>query len=123
MVCPRKPPAQIHTTVTTLPPDDASESSGDGDFTFQMMTQVAKPFVPTPGPRTYAEVLLTQHTTSPPCATVLAQGATSSPHRPINKDLVLLDSQSTVHLFSQPEHVSNIRALILLFGPIATRVR
>ena len=121
MVCPRKPPAQIHTTVATLPPDDASESSGDGDFTFQMMTQVAEPFVPTPGPRTYADVLLKQH--SPPDATILTQGATSSPHRPINKDLVLLDSQSTVHLFSQPEHVSNIRALILLFGPIATRVR
>ena len=77
MVCPRKPPAQIHTTVATLPPDDASESSGDGDFTFQMMTQVAEPFVPTPGPRTYAEVLFKQHTTSPSDATILTQSATS----------------------------------------------
>lgn len=102
----------LKSTLLLLPllPDDASESSGDGDFTFQMMTQVAKPFVPKPGPRTHAEVLLTQHTTSPPIATILAQGATSFPRRLINKDLVLLDSQSTVHLFSQPEHVSNIRA-------------
>ena len=108
-VCPRKPPAQIHTTVGTLPPDDASESSGDGEFTYHMMTQVAKPFVPTHRSRSYAEVLLAQPVTSPPGKTILAQGASSSPRRPLNKDLVLLDSQSTVHLFSQPEHVSNIR--------------
>jgi hypothetical protein len=28
--------------------------------------------------------------------------------RPINSDLLLLDSQSTVHLFSRPEHANNI---------------
>jgi hypothetical protein len=31
------------------------------------------------------------------------------PSQPINKDFVLLDSQSTVNLFSNPQHVTNIR--------------
>ena len=35
---------------------------------------------------------------------------------PISSDLLLLDSQSTVHLFSQPEHVDNIH-------PAATPIR
>jgi hypothetical protein len=40
---------------------------------------------------------------------VLAQDSSLPAHRPISSDLLLLDNQSTVHLFSQPEHVSNIR--------------
>ena len=43
------------------------------------------------------ETLLTQKTSPPPL------------RRPIDSDLLLLDSQSTVHLFSCPEHVNNIR--------------
>jgi alpha-D-ribose 1-methylphosphonate 5-triphosphate synthase subunit PhnH len=41
---------------------------------------------------------------------LLAQTSSNRPsRRPIDSDLLLLDSQSTVHLFSHPEHVTNIR--------------
>jgi hypothetical protein len=43
---------------------------------------------------------------------LLVQKSGSSPRRPICSDLVLLDSQSTVHLFSDPNHVKNIRPAI-----------
>ena len=42
--------------------------------------------------------------------TLLTQKTSPSPlHCPIDSDLLLLNSQSMVHLFSRPEHVSNIR--------------
>ena len=44
-----------------------------------------------------------------PVLLVLAQDTSLPARRPISSDLLLLDSQSTVHLFSQTEHVSNIR--------------
>jgi hypothetical protein len=40
---------------------------------------------------------------------ILTQDVTQMPRLPISLDLLLLDSQSTVHLFSQPDHVHNIR--------------
>jgi len=80
-VCPqRKPlPDQVHAMTTGH--DDASESSDDESIL--ILTQVDK------------ELLLTQDS-MPACAT-------------IGSNLVLLDSQSTVNLFSRPEHVKNIR--------------
>ena len=81
-VCPTKrPPEQIHAIATA--PDDASESSEDDSVLILAQTT--------------SEALFTQDHTS------------SQPHRPISTDLLLLDSQSTVHLFSHPEHVNNIR--------------
>jgi hypothetical protein len=81
-VCPdaKPPPAQI--LAMTSGHDDASESSDEESV-----------------------IILTQHDDA-----ILAQAST--PHdarRPINSDLLLLDSQSTVHLFSRPEHVTHIR--------------
>ena len=82
IACPdAKPlPAQIH--AMTSGHDDASDSSDDESVI--ILTQVD-------------EMLLAQDSPTP------------SSRRPINSDLVLLDSQSTVHLFSRPEHVTNIR--------------
>ena len=81
-VCPdlKPPPAQIH--AMTSGHDDASESSADKSVI--ILTQ-------------YDEALLTQASDHQPA------------RRQINSDLLLLDSQSTVHLFSHPEHVTNIR--------------
>jgi hypothetical protein len=39
---------------------------------------------------------------------VLVQDDSAAESRPLNSDLVLLDSQSTVDLFSNPNHVTNI---------------
>jgi len=49
---------------------------------------------------------------SPPSAqdeVVITQDTSQPTRHPISSDLLLLDSQSTIHLFSQPEHVANIR--------------
>ncbi len=88
-VCPRKqpPPEQIHAMVPE--PDDASVTSDDDSVLF--LSQLGEAFFPTSD-----EVFLT-HTSTPP------------PRRPISSDLVLLNCQSTVHLFSDPTHVANIR--------------
>jgi len=80
-VCPQRkpPPDQIH--AMTAGQDDASESSDDESIL--ILAQVDE------------ELILTQGDT---------------PARaPIDSNLVLLDSQSTVNLFSRPEHVTNIR--------------
>ena len=81
-VCPelKPPPAQIHAMATGQ--DDASDSSDDESVI--ILTQ-------------YDEAIFTQDSSAP------------AARRPINSDLLLLDSQSTVHLFSDPEHVTNIR--------------
>jgi hypothetical protein len=75
----KPPPVQIHTF--TMGQDDASVSSAEESVA--ILAQVD-------------ETLLTQKT-SP-----------SSLPRPIDLDLLLLDSQLTVHLFFRPEHVNNI---------------
>ena len=41
--------------------------------------------------------------------TVLVQDDSAAKCHPINSDLVLLDSQSTMDLFSNPDHIINIR--------------
>jgi hypothetical protein len=40
---------------------------------------------------------------------ILVKDDSAAKHHPINTNLVLLDSQSTVDLFSNPDHVTNIR--------------
>ena len=109
--CPhRKPPDQIHVMATA--PDDASVSSAEDSVV--IMPQTHDAVVP-PIRRSYAEAVHSQVTPSgpsPPSTTdevVLAQNTSRPAHRPISSDLLLLDSQSTVHLSSQPEHVANIR--------------
>ncbi len=100
-VCPyKKPPEQIYTIAAE--PDDASESSGEGNVL--ILAQVDHVFVPsatmaTPGyqrPPTKEGFFFTQDAATPTCC-------------PISSNLLLLDSQSMVHLFSQPEHVDTIR--------------
>ena len=54
-------------------------------------------------------LILAQVDASTPDGAIFTQDATQVPRRPISSDLLLLDSQSTVHLFSQPNHVHNIR--------------
>ena len=111
--CPqRNPPAQVHAMATA--PDDASVSSADDSVI--IMTQTHEAIVPT-FRASYADIVRSSGppTTSPSDAILLSQTA-STPRRPISSDLLLLDSQSTVHLFSQPEHVANIR-------PAATPIR
>ena len=95
-------------------PDDASVSSDDDSVI--IMTQTHEAIVPT-FRASYADIVRSSGPppTSPSDAIVLSQTA-STPRRPISSDLLLLDSQSTVHLFSQPEHVTNIR-------PAATPIR
>ena len=84
-VCPtKKPPEQIHAIATE--PDGASVSSEDNSI-----------------------LILAQVHSPPPDGTILTQDVTQMPRCPISLDLLLLDSQSTVHLFSQPDHVHNIR--------------
>jgi hypothetical protein len=109
-VCPQKrPPEQIHAMATA--PDDASVSSADDSIL--IMAQTHDAILP-PQRKSYADAVLTQVAVSgpsPPSAqdkVVLAQDTSLPARRPISSDLLLLDSQSTVHLFSQPEHVSNI---------------
>ena len=108
VVCPyKKPPEQIHAIVTE--PGNVSVSSGEDNVL--ILAQVDDNFVSsttttTPvsqRPPTQEGFFFTQDTAAPTC-------------RPISSDLLLLDSQSTVHLFSQPEHVNNIR-------PAATPIR
>jgi hypothetical protein len=85
--CPRKqPPDQIHAMANDA--DDASVSSDDESVL--ILAQVAEPLPPS------------SH------GVILAQQSDTSSRRPICSDLVLLDSQSTVHLFSDPTHVKNI---------------
>ena len=80
-VCPdtKIPPAQIHAITTGH--DDASESSKEESVIILIQVD---------------EALLTQ------------KASTSTSPCPINSDLLLMDSQSTVHLFSGLEHVSDI---------------
>jgi hypothetical protein len=110
-VCPqKKPPEQVHAMATT--PDDASVSSEDDSIL--IMAQTHDAILPLQR-KSYAETVLTQVAASgpsPPSAqdeVVLAQDTSQPTRRPISSDLLLLDSQSTVHLFSQPKHVANIR--------------
>jgi hypothetical protein len=109
--CPqKKPPDQIHVMATA--PDDTSVSSDEDSIV--IMTQTHDAFVPQLH-KTYAEAARAQVFPSgppPSSATadvVLAQSTTLPARHPISSDLLLLDSQSTVHLFFQPEHVANIR--------------
>ena len=107
--CPqRNPPAQVHAMAAA--PDDASVPSDDDSVL--IMTQTHEAIEP-PRRASYADIV--RSSGSPTDAIVLAQPASKS-RRPISSDLLLLDSQSTVHLFSQPEHVANIR-------PAATPIR
>ena len=93
-------------------PDDASVSSADDSIL--IMAQTHDAILP-PQRKSYAEAVLTQVAVLHPSPlsaqdkVVLAQDSSLPARRPISSDLLLLDSQSTVHLFSQPEHVSNIR--------------
>ena len=111
-VCPqqKKPPEQVHAMATT--PDDASVSSEDDSIL--IMAQTHEAILP-PQRKSYAETVLTQVAASgpsPPSAqdeVILAQDTSQPTCHPISSDLLLFDSQSTVHLFSQPEHVVNIR--------------
>ena len=83
-VCPtKKPPEQIHAIATE--PDDASVSSEDNSI-----------------------LILAQVHSPPPDGTILTQEVNQMPRGPISLDLLLLDSQSTVYLFSQPGHDHNI---------------
>ena len=99
-------------------PDDASVSSEDVSVLILAQVDDSIP-VPSPErltvpPRTYADALLgigipthNNHSSTPDGA-IFTQDTTQVPRRPISSDLLLLDSQSTVHLFSQPDHVHNI---------------
>jgi hypothetical protein len=117
-VCPtKKPPEQIHAMATE--PDDASVSSEDESVLILAQVDESIP-VPSPvrltvPPRTYADALIgigipthNNHSSTPDGA-IFTQDTTQVPRRPISSDLLLLDSLSTVHLFSQPDHVHNIR--------------
>lgn len=116
-VCPQKnPPEQIHAMATGA--DDASVSSADDSVLILAQVADSIPVCSLSSsafpPRTYADALRGRGTRSvsahsPPNDVILAQDITPAPRRPISSDLLLLDSQSTVHLFSQPDHVHNIR--------------
>ena len=81
MVCPDAKPPPGPDSCYYYRPDDALVSSAEESVA--ILAQVDK-------------TLLTLTTSPPPL------------RRPIDSDLLLLDSQSTVHLFSRPEHVNNI---------------
>jgi hypothetical protein len=97
-------------------PDDASVSSEDNSVLILAQVDDSFPPVRSPiPPCTYADALLVigisphhGHSSTPDGA-IFTQDATHVPHCPISLDLLLLDSQSMVHLFSQPDHVQNIR--------------
>ena len=90
-VCPdAKPPAQIHAIATTT--DDASDASDESSVLILMQTHndiITSSNTPA--------VVLTQATTQPPC------------RANVSSDYVLLDSQSTIDLFTNPALVNNIR--------------
>jgi len=105
-VCPtKKPPEQIHAMATE--PDDASVSSEDRSILILAQVGDSIP-VPSPvhltvPPRMYADALLGNgipthngHSSTHDGA-IFTQDATQVPRRPISSDLLLLDSQSTVH--------------------------
>jgi hypothetical protein len=112
--CPQwKPPDQIHTMAST--PDNTLVSSNKDSVV--IMTQTHDTIVPQLR-ITYAKAVRAQvspSSPSPSSATdevVLAQNTSLPTRRPISSDLLLLDTQSRVHLFSQPEHVANIRPAV-----------
>jgi hypothetical protein len=96
-------------------PDDASASSEDDSMLILAQADDSIPSVRSPiPPCTYADALLGKgfsphngHSSTPDGA-IFTQDANHVPHRPISLDLLLLDSQLMVHLFSQPNHVHNI---------------
>ena len=91
-VCPnKKPPEQIHAIDNTQ--DNASESSNNESVL--ILAQYADNIPPPHGD-----------------AILFAQDTSFMPRNPINSDLLLLDSQSTVHLFYQSDHVT-------IFCPVA----
>ena len=104
--------------MATEQPDDASVSSEDASILILAQVDdsilVPPPVRLTVPPCTYADALLGNgipshngHSSTPDGA-IFTQDATQVPCRPISSDLLLLDSQSTVHLFSQHNHVHNI---------------
>jgi hypothetical protein len=89
-VCPdTKPPAQIHAITNTK--DDASDNSDESSVL--ILTQVHNNITISDT----SDVLLAQESTHPPRRDT------------VTSNLVLLDSQSTVDLFTNPDLVNNIR--------------
>ena len=89
-VCPdTKPPAQIHAITNTK--DDASDNSDESSVL--ILTQVHNNITISDT----SDVLLAQESTHPPRRDT------------VTSDFVLLDSQSTVDLFTNPDLVNNIR--------------
>jgi hypothetical protein len=89
-VCPdAKPPAQIHAITNTK--DDASDNSDESSVL--ILAQIHNNITISDTP----DVLLAQESTQPPRRNT------------VTSDLVLLDSQSTVDLFTNPDLVNNIR--------------
>jgi hypothetical protein len=79
-------------------------------------------------PCTFADALLgkgiSPHNghSSTPNGLIFTQDATHVPHCPISSDLLLLDSQSTIHFSHNPTTSTISVLLLLLFKSIATRI-